>query len=392
VKRKIIKVVLTSIVLLILLTPKVCAKERVKRTSRVVTVPSTETITQDFYVKSGEVVEVSGTVNGDVIIVGGQITIDGTVNGDLLAAGGTVNVSGEITQDARIAGGQLTITGDIGRNLTVAGGNIEILESAKLGGGVITVGGSVLLGAPVTGDVKVAAGDLIVASDITGDIEATVGTLHLTSRAAIAGNFTYTSEQDPLIDEGATISGQILRKTLPTVSYNFSSIKNFDKQVQRGGIYLKFASFLSALVMGFLMLRFFPSCSKNTSEKIGEEPWKSLGLGFLTLILAPFAFLLVLITIVGIPIAVVAIFAYFMFIYLSKIIFSYWIGLKLNEMFKTSFRQYFIYTFGLAIYYLLRLIPIVGGVTALVVPLFGVGAIVLGCADFYRKLVKAKAI
>src|SRR3989344_6424504 len=107
-------------------------------------VPAGEVIKED-YSAVGEVVEISGTVEGDVYVAGGQLFIDGTVDGDVLALGAIVNISGTVTQDVRVLGGQVVVSGEIGRNATMAAMNITFTESAQVKGNVVAGGANVTL-------------------------------------------------------------------------------------------------------------------------------------------------------------------------------------------------------------------------------------------------------
>src|SRR5262252_1547947 len=86
---------------------------------------------------AGPLVEISGTVNGDVYAAGGQVLIDGRVNGDVLVAGGRVMLSGAVAQNVRVAGGQVTFSGTVGRNVTVFGGNVELTPGAMITGSLV---------------------------------------------------------------------------------------------------------------------------------------------------------------------------------------------------------------------------------------------------------------
>src|SRR5579884_3666105 len=75
---------------------------------RIVTLPADEVVNEDYFAW-GYVVEILGTVHGDVYAAEGEIRMAGTVDGDLLAAGGKVRMEGKVSQNARIAGGEVKI-------------------------------------------------------------------------------------------------------------------------------------------------------------------------------------------------------------------------------------------------------------------------------------------
>jgi hypothetical protein len=167
-------------------------------------VATNQTVDGDYFA------EISGTVNGDVYVFGGQIMIDGRVNGDVLVVGGTLSFSGS-AQDVRVAGGDVTITGTVGRNLTVAGGNVDLSSSASIGGSAVIAGGDVDISAPIGRSAKIAAGNLTLASRVGGHVDAAVGRLRVTSRGDIQGNVRYSSGTEASVSKGARIGGQITR-------------------------------------------------------------------------------------------------------------------------------------------------------------------------------------
>ena len=358
---------------------------------KVITVASDEVIDKDFFIGAGDIVEIYGVVNGDVVVAGGQLLINGVINGDLLAAGGSISLSGEIAQDARIAGGQLLINGKIGRNLTAVGGNIEVAESAEIAGGAIFAGGNVTVEAPIGGEMYVGAGNLTLANQVDGNVQAVVGTLRLTSNAKINGDFTFYSDEDPLIDESAIVSGTITKRDPPQDfrSFDTDDIKGFGSGARSS---FKLASFLTTLVFGLLMIRFVPNYTKGVAYTVRDKIWKSLGYGLLSLILIPVVAFILLITVIGFPIGLLFVFSYVFYIYLAKIFIAVCIGDYLYEKLGRNKTQYLPYVLGLVVYYVLTWIPIIGGLVNLVVLLLGLGAAVLYCRVNYPKALKSKII
>lgn len=361
------------------------------RTQQVVTVASGEVIDKDFFVGAGDIVEISGTVNGDVVIAGGQLLIDGVVNGDLLAAGGMISLSGEVTQDVRIVGGQLVISGKVGRNLTAVGGSVEVTESALISGGALFAGGNVVVRAPVNGDTYVGAGNLTLSDQINGDVQAGVGTLRLTSNAKIVGDFTYYSDEEPLIDKNASISGVLTRNDSPR---QMKLPKEKDLALFGRGARGSFRvlSFLSALVFGLLMIRFFPNYTKDVAATIQDNLGKSLLAGILKLILAPIVALVLMITVIGIPLGLLLLFVFLIYIYLAKIFVAYCIGDFVYQKLGKKMTTYLPFIIGLLGYYLLTSIRVIGPLTSFVTLLLGLGGAILHFKECYPRALKSKVI
>jgi len=374
--------VLTALTLLFIAPTAAISAEKDKNSAdkEIVTVPAGEVINKDYFAAGG-IVEISGTVNGDVYAFGGQVLVDGTVNGDLIAAGGTVRISGDVSQDVRVGGGQVTINGSIGRNLTVGGGNVELTEKAAVHGSVVAGGGNVALAAPIGGSVKAGAGNLTVSNKINGDLEAGVSNLRLTSKAQVGGSLTYYSKQDASIDKEAKIAGAInKKKPLESAKPAQAKILGIFTGID---LFLKVVSLVSTLILGLLLLKFFPKYSRDVVYTLRKRPWVSLGIGFAALILTPIIFVILLVTVVGIPLAFILLALYLISLYVVRVFVIFWAGIFLFERLGKKVHEGWAFVAGLVIYAILTLIPIIGGIVTFFVILFGLGAAVITKRDTY---------
>jgi cytoskeletal protein CcmA (bactofilin family) len=340
----------------------------------VVTLPAGAVVDQDYFAY-GERVEISGTVNGDVYVAGGQILVDGTVNGDLLAAGGAVTMSGTVSQDARIAGGQIAVNGAIGRNLTVAGGNVEVSDPAVIGRGLVAAGGRVRVAAPVERDAKVAAGSVTVSNAVKGNLHAATGDLRLTSKAAIAGDLTYWSQADASIDRGANVAGVITHKTLP--EYRGPKPGALLGALAGFIVLAKLVSLVSTLVLGLLFLYLLPRYTGSTVSILRTRPWASLGIGFIALAVTPAAAGVLLLTVLGAPLALLLMALYLAALYVARVFVIVWAGSAVFAWTGKQVRPVWALVIGVVIYGILTVVPFFGWVIALLVTMFGLGAALL---------------
>jgi cytoskeletal protein CcmA (bactofilin family) len=332
---------------------------------------------------TGKTVEISGTVEGDLYAAGGRVLIDGVVNGDLLVAGGTVLLSGRVAQDVRLAGGKATVTGEIGRNLTMAGGHLELTPGAHLGGSVVAAGGQINLAAPVPGDAVVAGGSLLLNAPVGGTVKAAGGEIRLASQAEVAGDLLYWSGEAASIAPGARIGGRVIRKPLPA---EMPSTETFF------GAYLTFklmaalVNFVSTLVLGLLLLHFFPLFSIRASDSVGLRPLPCLGLGLVILVMVPAAALLLAVTVVALPLALLLLASYLPMLYLARIFPILWLGRALFHRWRRPGREKAAFATGLLLYSLLTLVPVLGGLLALLAILSGLGAGALTKKEVYGSM------
>ncbi len=331
-----------------------------------VTVASGDVIDGDLYV-GGETIIIDGTINGDLIAAGKTIMVNGTVNGNIIAAGGTIDINGEVTHAVRIIGETLNISGTIGRDLLVAGNKVSIASTAEIGS-----------------DLLLGAGTARIDGLIKGDINSGVEHLTITSTASIQGKLTYISENEANIQSGAQIRGTITHK-LPDVKERLitgtNRLPNVGGKLVTGiGIWGKIIGFLMALVLGIIIVLLTPRRVKAVTESIRTRPWASLGWGAIILIFTPIATLIVFITIIGIPLGLIALALYTIAIYLTQLFVGLFIGqLIIGSSRGVESRAALVgaLVLGLAILSILRLIPYLGAVIWVATILFGLGAILV---------------
>lgn len=329
---------------------------------RVVTLRADEAVNEDYFAW-GDVVEILGAVHGDVYAAGGEIRIVGTVDGDLLAAGGKIDIKGKVAQDARIAGGEITVAGEIGKNLTVAGGKITLADPATVQGNVIS------------------AGDLVISNRVVGDVKAMAGNLQITSAANVGGDIMYRSPHPAQIEEGAKIGGMVMQR-MPHEMFDFSPGRMIGAMAGLF-IFFKMISFVSTLLLGLLLIFLFPGFSRAVVSTLREQPMASLGWGLVWLIVTPVVLITLLVTVVGIPLALILFPLYFISLYLARIVIILWAGTAILERMGKKGHPGWGLLIGLFLYTLLTLIPGPGGLVSFLVILFGLGAALLTLREKY---------
>jgi len=187
------------------------------------------------------------TLNGNLIVFGGTITleVDSTVNGDVVLLGGTVSANG-------------TING----NLIGIGGSVSLDAAARVSGDLVTIGATL-------------------------------------NQA-----------------EGAQVIGQVLQEMPAPFQISMPSETNFSDDTFRRyvssstnpmlkGLWFFFRIFIWA-ALAVLLVLFFAAETERVARAAMAQPVITGGAGLLTLILLPFIVLALVITILGIPVALIA--------------------------------------------------------------------------------------
>jgi len=325
------------------------------------------------YVAFGPLVEISGIVNGDLYAAGGEVRVTGVVNGDAIVAGGRVVLSGTVAQDARVAGGHVTISGRIGRNATIGAGELELTDQAQVQDNLVAGGGYVELAGRVGHDARIGAWRLVVAGDIARDLVVAAESVRVTSKASVGGRLRYWSEAAPSIDEQAKIHGPITRRPLP----EGWSLERARQGLIGMRLLAAFVSFFSTLILGLLLLRWFPRFAGQVTAAIRERPGPSLGWGLAASIITPIVAASFVITLLVLPAGVMLFALYGVTLYLARIFAVTRAGQFLLRRPAGSPASAQPFVVGLVVYSLLALIPLIGGLVTVIAVMTGMGGLLI---------------
>jgi cytoskeletal protein CcmA (bactofilin family) len=230
-----------------------------------------------FY--TGNVVDVSGRIDGDVYAAGQSVTISGDVTGDVIAAGQTIAITGTVEGNVRLAGQDVSITGDVGRSGTLFGTNVSVGDTGSIGDDVVAAGTTIGIAGKIGRDLIVGAGRLTIDGSVGGDV-------------------TYYGDTNAHITDGA-VGGTVQHvKTAPPRTVEVSpwvAVLGWFL----GLLYALVALSLVAVAAGLLVPRWL----RRVTDHLVPSPWKALLVGFVACLAVPVALLCLLITIVGAPLA-----------------------------------------------------------------------------------------
>jgi len=366
-------IVLTCTLLMIFTAMPVLAFDA--RSGNMVTVLGGEVINDDLYVGANTVI-IDGTINGDLWAAGNAIIINGIVNGSAMAAGRIVNINGDIGHAVRAAGETINISGDVDGDVMVGGSQVNIASTAKVGGDLLLGAGNVRIDGLIEGVIKGGGGDVTISSEVRGDVALKVESLTILPTANIQGDLTYTSEEKADIQSGAQIGGVTIHN-LPEVKEKRARGFPF---VLFSGIGGKVTGFFMALILGLVVILLAPRRLTSIAESIRTRPGPSAGWGALILFATPIAAIIVCITIIGIPLGLIALALWGIAIYLAQIPVGLFIGHWIIGHFRGVEGKAIMIgalALGLVILRLLRLIPHLGFFIGLAVILFGLGAVIV---------------
>ncbi len=342
-------------------------------------------ISDDLYATGG-ILSVQKGVNGDLIAAGGRVSIDGEVTQDLMAVGGDVSISGAVSDDVRVAGGSVKIDATIKGDLLGAGGDLSLTESSFVGGDVNIAGGNVIVNGVINGDMRIAGGSVYLNSDVKGDVTLlNFDKIKFGPKARIQGGLSYRSVQELDIPAGV-VNGVVV----------FNSIENSQIKENMPAILAGFSIFslLATLLFGLVMIWLCRYYVIHTADMAYDATLKSLGVGFLVLILTPISVIILLITTIGIPLALVLLSLWLALLYVGKVMAAMLIGFKIVRVSATSgFGRIFgSFALGALVFMLIGMVPVVGWVVNLIFVLIALGSITLYEFEVFVQLRKKKIV
>lgn len=298
---------------------------------------------------AGNSVKLSSDIDG-LGFAAGNIVYVSSKQDYLFAAGNNVTLDGVTAKDAFVAGNFITLEASEIRDLYVAGTNITINSD-------------------VTRNAYIAGTNVIINSKIAGDLKLACESIELGSDAEITGKLIYPEDANIDVAEGAKVTDtETYKGNDVDVEVNVNPVSLFITKLIGTGY-----KFIAMLIIGLILI----ACNKKLFEKIAKEE-KSFGkvalttlLGFAFLILLPVAAIIIMFTVVGIPLSIISLIIYGLLVYLSIIPTAYYFG---NMVFGKSIKnKYGLFTLSLLILYLIKIIPIIGGIVGFISLLFGLG-------------------
>lgn len=330
---------------------------------------------------AGDTVEINGVVDGDVYCAGKTVMVTGTVNGDVLCAGQTVRVTGPVSGSIRTAGQTVTLDGTVQRSLNAFGQTISVEKNAVVDGDAVIAGQTMMVGGTLAKGL-VGAGDTVsLDGTIGGDMNLAVATLQVGDKANVQGKLTYESQKDAVVAPGAvvgTLIKQPVRKEMGDWQKPQKKLPEFMGAMSKPWPVNAIGSIVTFILVGFVMAFLFPRKTQDVVDTVKQYPGRSIGIGILTLLVSPVIFFILLVTIIGIPLAIL--FALFMalVLFLSKLFVALWAGREIATSFwgKSKENWLVITLIGVTISWLLFSLPFVGWLVGGIAMMTGVGAMV----------------
>ena len=297
-RHKLIRPGLGLLMLFVLVIPGYSLETRSSKT--ILTVPASETI-NDTLIAGSDTIQVDGTINGDLIAFGRRVEVHGTIKGDLITFAQKVEIDG-------------TVDG----NIFSFAQSVFIPRNSQVGGNLIAGAGDLTLEGTVAHGVLAATGSTDLRGTVNGDFKYFGGQLTVTDPAHIGGNLSARMDNMKHLNiaPGVFIGGK------KEVSVRHSHRNPY---TQPKFYFWKAVGILGALLVGLILWLLVPTFFQSTTQAL--RSWlRSLGLGFAVLFGVPVAVVILSITLVGLPLGLIALVAYLVSLYVAELAAAFFLG------------------------------------------------------------------
>ena len=152
----------------------------------------------------GNRVQVSGTINGDLIATAfDEVHISGVVEGDLLALSPRVVVEGRVLGSVRVLAAEVEIRGQVTDDVLVVGRSLAV--DGLIGKDVFAALWDARISGIVNGSVRINAAEATVDGGVAGDVEGSMRHLTIPADGRVRGDVVVRGDLD--LEDPASVSG-----------------------------------------------------------------------------------------------------------------------------------------------------------------------------------------
>lgn len=331
-----------------------------------------ETIKDNVYAVANNI-KVEGVIDGDLICLAGDVAIKGKINGDLICLAKKINVGGEINGDLRTAAGEFaSISGKVKKNANVITKKMSMADLSSVGGSLLLYAGESFIDGRIDKNLEGSVYSADISGHISGDVDLDIRKtaknkpIAIKDQAYIGGSVNYRSPSK----KGVSISDEAYINE--RVNYKKTEEKKKKNPFDAGW----FFSTSLWLLIALLLVKISAKKLNALNEIISEKPAKSLSKGAICTLLTALAIIVLSLTIIGIPLAVLATAAWLLIMMSARLISGIWLGQRIFEAVNIKKGGLFLSSVGgIVILKLLIAIPFIGWAISLLSSLWGIGAV-----------------
>jgi len=332
-------------------------------------------IIDNIYWAAAQNLNISAQMKDDVYLAGLSVNVNGPIEGDLIVAGKNIVINSEIKGNLRAVGDTIIIKGKVHKNITIVGNIITLAAESEVGNNLLVAGGNIELNGKINKNLYAAGGNLILNNEILGSAYLMVdpeGALAIYPKANIHNNLEYTAKVLADKKAGALIGGQE-----KLTQWKMETKRPIATKFNLFFLTWWLAGLFGSIVVGLVLVIIFKDYTLKVEKQIDKNILMAILKGLVFLIVTPIALVILSITIIGLPLAVIMGFLYGIILYLTKIFVGIYLGERIIRLINKKIEIPLLWSMicGLAIIYLLCLIPYFGWIIKLIAVLWGLGVL-----------------
>ncbi|PWR74791.1 hypothetical protein DLD82_07805 [Methanospirillum stamsii] len=309
-----------------------------------------------FDSRSGDNIVIDEPIDDDLIASGGSMIVNAPVK-SITWAGGTLIVNEPVETNLIAAGGTIQVNAPVGTDLVACGGNIDV--NSDVGGKILAIGGTVTVSGNAE-NVAASGGTVILGKNAVISKDVIIGSSGYTTQGTIHGNLTIENEDESSIDmqEFGNMVSSIVTITMLICTFGF-------------------------LILGIILVKICPDLFNSILRTGTEKTLLSLVAGIAGLVLGFILFVILLITIIGIPLACFLFLLIILGLFLSTIVSGAILGSWIFQMAKKDMGLIIGFVVGFIVLNILFFIPFIGFIFWIIAVFLGFGTLILTFYDAY---------
>jgi cytoskeletal protein CcmA (bactofilin family) len=267
-----------------------------------------ETIKGDIFL-FGDRVRIEGTVDGDVYAFSQDVTANGHVTGDVIAFAHTLRIGGQVDGNIRAAVNTLTVTGSVGKNALTFADYANLDSAGKIGGSITAFVESLNVEGKLGRDILIFSKHLAISGAVGGGIQAKGGTLSIGATGEVGGPVRFEGENAPDVSPGAKLASPVEYKKW-----------EHRREYLNKNYYIWRVIWTAALILfGLVLLMLLPQFGRETISA-AEQFGAPIGLGVLVFFGVPIAAVIACITVVGLPLGILAVGIWLLMLFTAELV------------------------------------------------------------------------
>jgi cytoskeletal protein CcmA (bactofilin family) len=305
-----------------------------------------------------------------VYIFSHDAAVSGHITGDVIGFVQTLRIGGKVDGNIRAGANTLTVSGSVGKNALLFAEYANLDSTGKIGGSVTAFVQSLNVEGTLGRDILCFSKHIGISGEVAGGIQAKGGTLSIAATGQVSGPVRFEGEAPPEVSSSAKLASPVeYTKWERRATYRDSHY--YVWRVIWTAAFILFGSVL------FLLVPKFAEDTINAAELYGAP----IGLGVLVFFAVPIAAIIACITVVGIPLGVLAMSFWILMVFTAELVVGTvvgnWILGKVADTWGTIARMALGFVIVRIAYSLVSQVHALGVLGALGIWIWGMGAISL---------------